>query len=331
MGARLCIGTYTDGGSRGIYHAVWRDEALHITGCTGAVNPSYLAVDGDRLYAVRETGDGGVAVYRVATGGALALTGERPVGGDAPCHVCVAGNRLYVSNYASGTLAVFDMDGAGELAPLPRVIAHEGRGLHATRQQAPHVHQALPSPDGRFLAVCDLGIDAVCFYPLDARGVHEPAQPVPMPGGAGPRHMAFGADGCWYVLCELSCEVLAYRGYGSDAKLMQGCGALRGGDPESIGAAVRLSPDGKLLLASVRGANTLALWDVSPEGTLSGARWFDARGDWPRDAAFTPDGGHVLCACERGDRITAFAVRSSSLAFVGETPVPAPTCICFVP
>jgi len=335
MESTLYIGTYTHGDSKGIYRAVLRDGTPRIAGCTEAVNPSYLAIHGDRLYAVRETEGGGVASYRVAPGGEPALVGERPVAGDAPCHLCVAGNLLCVSNYGSGTLSVFELDGEGEPAPLPRVIAHRGRGPHAERQRAPHVHQALPTPDGSFLAVCDLGIDAVCFYPLnaqmDAQGIREPAQSVPMPGGAGPRHAAFGPHGCWYVLCELSCQVLAYRGYGDDAKLIQRCDALRDGDPESIGAAVRLSPDGRLLLASIRGANTLALWDVSPEGALSGARWADARGDGPRDAAFTPDGTHVLCACERDDRVTVFALRDAALEFVGAVAVPMPTCVCFAP
>jgi len=329
MGTRLFIGTYTGGDSKGFYQAVWRDGTLRIAGCTEAVNPSFLAVHNNTLYAVRETQEGGVASYRIEPDGTLTPAGEQPVRGDSPCHLCATDQQLYVSNYSSGTLTVFDAETDGTLAPPPRVIAHAGRGAHAERQEAPHVHQAQPTPDGAFLAVCDLGTDAVYFYPLDAEGVRAPAQRVQTPSGAGPRHAAFGSDGYWYVLCELSCDLLVYRGYGDNAKLIRKCGALRDNDPESIAAALRLSPDGTLLLASIRGANTLALWGVAPDGALSGARWFDAHGNWPRDAAFTPDGKYVLCACEKDDRITSFAVRGGELAFLRATTVPAPTCVCF--
>jgi len=330
METRFYVGTYTGKGSKGIYHGIWQDGAMRITGSAKAVNPSYLTVHKDRLYAASETGDGVVAAYRIAPDGALTLINKQSAGGDSPCHVSVQGGRLFVSNYSSGALGVIELDADGGLASPPKVIAHAGSGPNADRQEAPHVHQALPTTEGDFLAVCDLGIDAVCFYPLDGQGLQPPAQTVETSSGAGPRHAAFGTDKCWYVLCELSCQVLAYRGYGNDAKLMQTCGALRDGDPtESSGAALKLSTDGKLLLASIRGANTLALWDVGADGTLSGLRWFDTQGDCPRDAAFTPDGSHVFCACEGDGRMTVFAVRDGQLAFVHAEPIPTPTCVCF--
>ncbi|MCL1795312.1 MAG: lactonase family protein, partial [Clostridia bacterium] len=173
--------------------------------------------------------------------------------------------------------------------------------------------------------------DAVYFYPLDNEGVRKPAQRVPMQSGAGPRHAVFGPNACWYVLCELSCNLLVYRGYGRKAKLLHTISVLRGERGASTGAALRLSPDRKRLLATVRGANTLAIWEVSPSGMLSGMRQFDAHGACPRGAAFTPDGNHVLCACEQNDRITAFSAKNGALAFLGAAEVPKPTCVCFQP
>ena len=319
------IGTYTSGGSQGIYRAHWRNEVLQITECAKIENPSFLTAQKNTLYAARETNNGSVAAFRVEPD-ALTPIGEQPILGDAPCHLCVTGERLYVSNYTSGSLTIIDLDADGAFASSPRVIQHEGRSVHA-RQRAPHVHQSQPTPDGRFLAVCDLGTDAVIFYPLDGDGLHTPGQRVQTPAGAGPRHAAYGGNECWYVLCELSCELLVYTGYGNEAKLVFRFNALRDTDPESTGAALQLSPDGKLLLASVRGANTLVLWNVSPDGILSGDRWFDAHGDSPRDAVFTPDGRHVICACERSDRVTVFALRDGELVFLHAAGVPMPTCI----
>ncbi len=325
----LYIGTYTKGDSRGIYRAEFARGALCVTGCTEAVNPSYLARRGGALYAVKETAGGSVASYRVEADGTLALTGEMLTGGDAPCHVCAARNHLYVSNYTSGSLAALALDARGALSSPARVFAHEGHGPNPARQAGPHAHQAQPTPNGRFLAVCDLGTDGVYFYPLDDAGICGPARRVQTPPGVGPRHTAFGDSEMWYLLGELSCDVLVYRGYGDQATLVERVSLLRPGDPDSAASALRLSPDGALLLASVRGANTLALLDVLADGTLGEPRWFDAGGDWPRDAAFTPDGRHVLCACEREHRVTVFAAGEGGLAPVSATGVPSPTCLCF--
>jgi len=322
----LYIGTYTSGRSEGIYRALWRDEAIQIVGTAWSVNPSYLAVHGNMLYAVRETDGGSVASYRIGPE-SLTLTGEQPVHGDAPCHVCVVDDWLFVSNYSSGSLSIFPLTRDGTLASPPRVAKYEGCSVHE-RQRAPHAHQAQPTPDGTYLAVCDLGTDAVYFCPLEYGGIQLPGQRTFTPKGAGPRHAAFGNE-CWYVLCELTCDLLVYRGYGSGAELLWKHSALREANPEASAAALRLSPDGTLLLASVRGADTLVLWDVSPDGSLSGGRWFGAHGRCPRDAAFTPDGKYVLCACEQDDRVTAFAVRDGGLDFLHATEIPTPTCVCF--
>lgn len=328
---RVFIGTYTENSdSKGIYSAVFSDGYIEWSAVCEAVNPSYIAARGDRLYAVEETNSGGVCAYHIGSGLSLAKTGARRTLGDAPCHVLCIGNTLYVSNYTSGSLAAFPLAKNGDLRGPPRLILHEGCGPDLARQRSPHVHQAVATRDGRFLAVCDLGIDRVVFYPLGGNGPCLPGEPVRVPGGTGPRHAVFGANGMWYVVCELSCEVLVYHGYGRAAVLAQRMSAARGAGKDGACAALRLSPDGKLLMASVRGADTLALFDVSPEdGRLSVPRHYAAMGNWPRDAAFTPDGRYALCACEKSDRITVFAVVGGALAYRYAVPVPRPACVCF--
>ncbi len=326
---RLYIGTYTHGESEGIYQAALAEGTLRIAGSTRADSPSYLAAHRGMLYAVRETHDGGVASYHIGAEGALALTGAEPVQGDAPCHLCVDEGALYVSNYLSGTLSVLALDAQGGVTTPLRQIAHQGHGPNAQRQEGPHVHQSAMSPDGTALAVCDLGIDAVVFYPRSAVGIAQPGESVATPAGAGPRHALFGKGKVWYVICELSCQVLVYEGYGRQAWLRQALSALRGDGQGSSGAALRLSPDGSLLLASIRGENTLVLFRVDGNGALSAPQIIDCGGDWPRDAAFSPDGRHVLCACEHSNQVTLFAVADGALAPLGSTACPTPTCLCF--
>ena len=326
MKSRVFVGTYTGGRSEGIYSAVFEDGALTVHGATQAVNPSYLAVHGDRLYAVEETWDGAIVSY-TAEGLALSPDGRQKRLGDDPCHIFLDGERLYVSNYTSGSLASFCL-AHGRVVGPPVLFEHEGGSVDAVRQRSAHVHQAMLTPDGQYLAVCDLGIDKVLFYPHDEEGIHAPAQEVCVPKGAGPRHAAFGRDGMWYVVCELSCDVLVYRGHGKAAKLLQKLSTLRAGEKGAC-AALKLSPDGLWLAASTRGANTLTLFRVLEDGTLKESGQYDVQGDCPRDIAFSPDGHYVLCALERSDAITIFHLANGTLSYGGSVEIPSPTCVCF--
>lgn len=326
MEEKVFIGTYTHSGSEGIYQAVFEDGHLRIKGSQAALNPSYVAVYGDRLYAVEESRNGSAMAYKM-NGLALSPTGKQHTLGDAPCHVLSDGRWLYVSNYTSGSLSVFSLD-HGDIAGPPNLITHEGSSVHVTRQRSAHVHQTAFSPDGKYIAVCDLGIDKVLFYPHDRQGIRTPGEAVLAPEGAGPRHVIFGRDTVWYAVCELSCEILVYHGYGKTAMLTQRIPTLREGETGAC-AALKLSPDGLWLMASVRDANTLVLLRILSDGCLSEPRHYCTQGDCPRDAAFSPDGQHVLCALEKSDAVTVFKASAGVLSFVESVHVPTPSCICF--
>ena len=331
MAHTVWIGTYTREGSPGIVRADFDDVALRIRSAVPANNPSYLAVNGACLYAVSETSNGGINSYRIEGDQGLRLTGSQRVLGDAPCHLYVDGRYVYVSNYDSGSLSVFELDKEGAVHAAARVISHAGAGCGAAREPA-HAHQAVVTPDGSFVAVCDLGLNGVAFYPRDPQcGIREPGEWVYAPEGAGPRHAVFGESKFWYAVCELSCEVLAYRGYGASARLLQRQSLIRAGQAGASAAAIRLSPDQALVLASARGTDELVLFDVLADGCLSPPRSFDAGGCWPRDAAFSPDGRFVLCACERDGCVTVFRVQDGGLRPAGSASVPSPVCVCFEP
>lgn len=326
MKHRVFIGTYTRGKSEGIYYGTFESGALSIKGVQQTSNPSYITIRGNNLYAVEESKNGAAVSYAV-NGLALTPTGTQRVNGDDPCHVLSDGERLYVSNYSSGSLAVFHLNG-DRIEEPPSLMQHEGSSVDPNRQRSAHVHQSVITPDDKYLAVCDLGMDKVLFYPHGPYGIRVPAEEVNVPKGAGPRHAVFGRDVTWYVVCELSCDVLIYHGYGKAAKLIQTTSSLRVGETGAC-AALRLSPDGSWLIVSVRGANTLAMFPVLAGGLLGECRFFDTKGDWPRDAAFSPDGRYVLCALERSDAVSIFGVSETGLTYCETVTIPSPTCICF--
>ncbi|MDR0930103.1 MAG: lactonase family protein [Oscillospiraceae bacterium] len=319
---RAYIGTYSVRGSAGIYALTGDAQGMAITPAADTVNPSWLTWRAPYLFAVNETAHSAVVSYEAESFGTLRRVAERPTCGASACHLLAEERWLYVSEYSSGTLSVLACEG-GELPEAAWAVPPLVPGQS-------HAHQAQFSPDGAFITLCDLGCDRVTFFPRTADGLQQPGEAVELPKGAGPRHLVFGADENWYLLSELSCELFAFRGYGRAAVCTQRI-KLPGGDAPGVsGAALRLSPDGSLLLASLRGADALILLDVDAQGAFAAPRSVSAGGHWPRDAAFSPDGRWVLCACERGDCVTRFAVRDGALVYRDQVAVPAPTGVCFV-
>ena len=195
--------------------------------------------------------------YDIAEDGALTEMSIQPTHGEDPCHLSIVGNLLLTANYASGSVSRFSLEPDGRIGAALPLIQHHGRGAKPDRQSGPHTHQVQRTPGG-WLAVSDLGLDAVFFYPAAELSDEHP-QPlrVSTPAGFGPRHCAFprGRD-TWYVLCELVSELLIYRGtpgsatligrgadilpridrVGRDMKMAQGmCGSLSGSVPTNVG------------------------------------------------------------------------------------------------
>ncbi|MDR1262249.1 MAG: lactonase family protein [Oscillospiraceae bacterium] len=327
------IGTYSSHGSEGIYRVEINGEGTaRITGSYPARDASYLASNGKKLAAVFESRENSaVALYDIKPDGALTPVDEKPSGGLAPCYAAFDDANVYTANYFTGQAGVYPLVNGG--LGGGQWIAHWGSGVNKSRQECSHAHCAVPIGPvvggESYLAVCDLGTDHVWFYPRENGRVALPGYRVETPPGTGPRHMTAIDDSTWAVIGEMSCETLIYSGYADKAKLVQRLPFARTmGDPSNMAAALRLSPDGTTLLGSIRGENTLAV-SRKVNGRFEAPVIVDARGNWPRDAAFTPDGRYVLAALERSHEITIFRVTDTGLEYVSKMDIPAPTCVCF--
>jgi len=199
---RMFIGTYTKAGSKGIY-------AVSLDGATGvlsepqlaaeAPNPTYIALSPDKalLYAVRADA-GWASSFKVSADRTKLTTiqqGELSTG-PTPCHISVddAGAIALAANYHLGMAAAIPLGGDGTMGK-PRVVAHEGKGPHPTRQTTSHVHSTYFTPDGRFAVICDLGLDRVYTYGIDRENVTLVAGSPPFvttEPASGPRHRASG-------------------------------------------------------------------------------------------------------------------------------------------
>ncbi|MEJ7658921.1 MAG: lactonase family protein [Hymenobacter sp.] len=192
-------------------------------------------------------------------------------------------------------------------------------GPHKNQNHA-HAHSIVPDPTNRYAFSTDLGTDKVYGYQLNTAGA--PLRPLPTPAfvaksGAGPRHLTFHPNGRWaYLENELNSTVtaLAYDADHGTFSEIQSLSTL----PEDFagdnsGADVHVSPDGRFLYTSNRGANSLAVFSIAPaDGRLALVQHVSTQGKTPRNFALDPSGRLLLVANQNSDNIFTYRVDKQS-------------------
>lgn len=350
------VGTYTQppSESKGIYAYRYQDGHLTPLGLAAATtNPSFLAVDPTHrfLYAVNETQQyhgeksGSVSAYRIKhQTGRLTFLNEVATGGTDPCFVSIdpAAPYVMVANYTSGSVAVFPVHSGGELGARSSFVQHTGHSVNPVRQEGPHAHYILLSPDRRFALASDLGLDQVLVYSFNPHtGRLTPNQPpyIKIRPGSGPRHFVFDRSGRFiYLLSEVksTVTVLAYNPQQGTARELQTVSSLpRDFKGENTAAEIELDSSGKFLYASNRGDDSLALFSVDRQThKLSHYVRVSSGGKTPRHFALDPSGRYLLAANQDSNNLVLFHVdhNTGRLTPAGAPlPAPAPVCVVFVP
>ncbi|MFC0562086.1 lactonase family protein [Halalkalibacter alkalisediminis] len=338
------IGTYTNGESKGIYR-------MTMNGSTGAIdqpelaaeldNPTYLTVSTDNkyLFSVKKEGnEGGVAAYAIHESDQLQSLNAQLAAGSPPCHVSLdSTNRfIFTANYHLGTAVSYQVTDQGEVSPVISTITHEGKGPHE-RQEKPHAHYAGLTPDEKYLCVVDLGTDKMGIYQNEV-GQLSPHSEFTFKPGTGPRHIQFHPNGKFaYANGELSSEViaLAYDSETGSFKEIQYINSLPSSfEGESIGGALKISPDGNFVYASNRGDDSIAVFSIDDQtGELSLVDHTSTGGEFPRDFTIDPTGAYLLAANQNTSNIVQFSIdhTTGKLTNTGvEIDVPNPVCVVFL-
>ena len=221
------------------------------------------------LYTVEETMDGAICAWRIE-GTELTQVSKLSTGGGAPCHLALSedGRMLYAANYMGGSLACFALDEEGIPVKRSDLRQHEGHGPNAIRQEGPHAHFSLAKEGLQF--VCDLGLDAIIAYENVNGELHE-KQRIAVPAGYGPRHLAIHPN--WpkhiYCLTQLASHVLVLALKEQGYEVLQDLSMLpEDNSKQSIAAAIKFTENGRFLLASNRGHDSIAVYPVNQDGTL---------------------------------------------------------------
>jgi 6-phosphogluconolactonase len=354
------------GNGRGIY-------LFHVNRSTGAMSPagvhemgtspSCLALNGSgtRLYSSNETDrvgpskEGTVSAFAInQTDGALELKGTVRSGGAGPTFVSVhpSGRFVLVANYFGGSVAVLPIlaDGslgagtdfkidAGKLGPTRATNGPPG-SFALSGHDRTHAHMIRADPSGRFVLHVDLGLDKISVWKFDDQaGKLSPNEPpsVALPAGDGPRHFDFHPSGRWlYSIQEEASTVVVFDYDGAKGRLTyrQVISSLPPGFAGSnFCSEVLVSPDGRFVYAGNRLHDSVAIFAVGADGTLSsvGEEW--TRGNYPRSFNLDPTGQFFFCCNQRGDNVTVFRVdrKTGGLHFTGHySPVGNPSSIVFL-
>lgn len=354
------------GNGRGIH-------LFHVDRATGAMapfgihemgsSPSCLALNaaGTRLYSANETdrlGDtkeGTVSAFEIQRAdGHLERLNTVGAGGAGPTYVSVhpAGRFVLVANYFGGSVSVLPILPDGRLGPATDIKTDAGSVGPARAINAPpgslafsghdrtHAHMIQADPSGRFVLHVDLGLDKIFVWRFDAQqGLLIPNEPpaVSLPPGDGPRHFHFHPQGRWlYSIQEEGSTIVLFDYDAATGRLVsrQTVSTLPPGFAGSnFCSEILVSADGQFVYAGNRLHDSIGIFSIGADGTLSwvGEEW--TRGNYPRSFNFDPTGQFLYCCNQRGDNIAVFRVdrNSGSLQFTGHyTPVGNPSSIVFL-
>ncbi len=323
----LLIGTYTTGDSKGIY--VYRfytetGKTAYLNEVTGIDNPSYLCIAKNNrfVYSVNEVGSdrkGSVSSFSFEPKtGKIDLINKQPSTGSGPCYISVdkALKHAFVANYASGALSVLPVNKDGSLAPVIQTIQDQGHGPNKERQEGPHVHTAVLSPDDKYLLYTDLGTDKLNIYrykPGQAQPL-SPADPsaIDVLPGHGPRHLDFSPDKKhMYLITEMGGVIYVYDYDGPKSKQLEAISMVAEGFKGATGAAdIHVSPDGRFLYATNRGdANEIVVFAVNPDnGRLTFVERKPSMGKSPRNFVIDPTGNYLLVANQNSNDIFVYRI-----------------------
>ncbi len=327
-------------------------------------SPSCLVLnsDGTRLYSSNETdrvGKGGregtVSAFSVdSTNGQLTLLNTVSSGGDGPTYVSIhPGKRfLLVANYFGGSIAVLPIlaDGRlgtatdikndnGEIGPTKATNAPPGSFAFSGHDRT-HAHMVQSDPSGRFVLHVDLGLDQLFVWQFDDQTGKLTANDPPhvsLPPGDGPRHFHFHPNGRWLYSIQEEGSTITLFDYDATLGRLTARQTIASLPPGFAGSnfcsEILVSSDGKFVYAGNRLHDSIGIFSVAKDGTLSpvGNEW--TRGNYPRSFNFDPTGRFLYSCNQRADNITVFKVNHATggLDFTGHyTPVGNPSSIVFL-
>ncbi|KAE9167558.1 hypothetical protein PF004_g28788 [Phytophthora fragariae] len=339
---------WINGTGKGIYTYKFdtTDGSLTPFGVTPlGINPMYVHGStktfnsGERvIYAINAVSDnstehpgtttGFVSALTLNSDGTLELLNTLETHGGSPTHISLSPDEdfLVVSNYA-GSLSMFPLNADGSLA---KETFHQefptGSKVVMDQQATGHIHSTTWLPNSNHVVAANLGSDELLQYNLDEKKqTLKSLKTVNRPPGSGPRHMALHPDGkIAYVVDEIANTVGVYKINKKKAllesKSLQEITTLPADfTNSSTSADIHLSDNGKFLYTSNRGHDSIAIFEIETDSTLTSRGWESTRGNVPR--GFIIYGDWLIVANQNSNDMYVFKVDSKTglLSYTGNS------------
>ncbi|KAK5089651.1 hypothetical protein LTR70_006539 [Exophiala xenobiotica] len=313
-----------------------------------APNPSWLTLDANRglLFCLNEgleTVNGSLSSFKVNRDGSLVhvqntTTISGPVSGviyGAPA----GGRAIALAHYTGSALSSWHLNGGGNFSSNQNIVfALKQTGPVADRQEAPHEHEAILDPTGRYLLVPDLGADLVRVFSYDDALMLQELNPLQAEPGDGPRHAAFynpygvACEGCTtflYVVNELGSTVkgyaVTYEANGGGLSFEQVYNSSTYGylsTPEgNAPSEIQVSPDNRFLIVGNRNdssvtvpnldptnstqiqSDTISTFALNQDGSLNFVQLAPAYGSFPRQFSTNAVGNLLAVGLQQSSEV----------------------------
>ena len=234
---------------------------------------------------------------------------------EAPCHVSLSpdGKRLNMAAYSSATVCTLSL---AEMTLKTLVLPNEGMGPVKNRQQKAYAHFAFTTPDGGKLGIIDLGCDRIHFFDPETLA-EDKAMTILTDPGDGPRHAVWSKDNRFlFVVNELGNSVYSFAFDGkSFARVGKWTMIPDGFAGDTKASAIKLTKDGKVLLASNRGHDSIAIFSVDTEkGLLELRNIAKLTGVFPRDFELMPGERFAVVGHKRSDEVAIYGFDAEHFA-----------------
>ncbi len=343
----LFAGGFTEGKEKSLslFEFCEKDGSLKLVSQWDAgANPSFFCFSKERnmIYTLNEVmefsgkpGGGVTALKFDPENRSLEKKCELIVPFGGPCHISLSadGGYLFMANYATGSVAVVKLDENGNPEIVADTILYETNAPDVS-----HAHMILQDPAGKHVYVTDLGLDRIMIYDFDkvnGKLVPFKIRGVQVSKGSGPRHFAFNSDGSkMYLINETGSTIMVFNSVENEGlELIQTIPTLKEGfTGNNACAEIEIGKSGEFLYGSNRGENSIVIFRINQDGTLSQAGSIPCGGSWPRNFVIDPSGKFLLAGNQRSGDISVFRIN-------GETGIPegpvkavsmkAPACLKF--
>ena len=308
----LALYSLTDSGAK----PLWTDSVE---------NASFVCEGGGYLFTITEASDYAVVYLYQPQGKGYQLLDQKRIEGGALCHITYSSKNkaLLGACYETGTLFSVRV----ESGKFGEVLFHKVQ-LGNNPADLTRTHCVVLNKEETQLIVINIALDRCYFYQID-RGYLTLLQILEVPKGVGPRHVLLSEDeSLLYIITEYSNEILAYENK-EEKRFLQRISTLSESYTGiSNCSTLCFSKDRRFLYGANRGAESIALFEVRPDGTLSYKKEYDCGGKHPRHMLLTRDGRHLIVCNQNSDNAAVFLLNQADGALdaiIASIPFPAPS------